>query len=168
MLTERSTFQEWFDWIAKMYIICSSWRKRPCFDAYEQSPDQRYQGVCCLNAASMDIRTENDFIILWALDQEHRSLNLSRGTAIPVRLQVRPARTQISLRVRAVWSESSQGTLWEPRIQSVFRRTTKTLIRLAHAQADLRLRWALMQYCRECCVPAQLWYKGHLTTLQCI
>ena len=31
---------------------------------------------------------------------------------IPTRLHVRPAMTQIRLRIRAVWSESSQGTLW--------------------------------------------------------
>ena len=41
------------------------------------------------------------------------------------RLYLRPAKTQISLRIRAVLSESSHGTLC-----GVFRRTAKTLIRL--------------------------------------
>ena len=38
--------------------------------------------------------------------------NMSRGTTIPTRLHVRPTKTQISLRMREVWSESSQWTLW--------------------------------------------------------
>ena len=36
---------------------------------------------------------------------------MSRDTAFPARLNVRPAMTQISLRIRAVWSEYSQGTV---------------------------------------------------------
>ena len=40
------------------------------------------------------------------------SLKLSRGTACPTRLHVRPAKTQISLYIRAVRSESSQSTQW--------------------------------------------------------
>ena len=36
---------------------------------------------------------------------------ISQVTAVPTRSQERPAKTQISLRVRAVWSESLRGTL---------------------------------------------------------
>ena len=36
---------------------------------------------------------------------------MSRGSAFPTILYVRPATTQISLRIRAVWSESSQDAL---------------------------------------------------------
>ena len=36
---------------------------------------------------------------------------ISRDTAFPTRLHVRPAKTQISLRIRAVWSVSLQDTL---------------------------------------------------------
>ena len=43
---------------------------------------------------------------------------------------VRQAKIQISLRIRAVWSESSLGTFWIANMQNVFMRTLKTLIRL--------------------------------------
>ena len=36
---------------------------------------------------------------------------MSRGTAIPTKLHVRPAMTQISQRISAVWPESSKGSL---------------------------------------------------------
>ena len=48
--------------------------------------------------------------------------SLRRDTAFPIILNVSPAKTQISLRIRAVWSESSQGA------QSVFKSTATTLI----------------------------------------
>ena len=38
--------------------------------------------------------------------------HLSRGTAFPTRLHVRPAKTPISLRNRTVWSESSLSAWW--------------------------------------------------------
>ena len=41
-----------------------------------------------------------------------QNFNMSRDTAFPKRLNVRPAKTHISLRIRGVWSESLQGTLW--------------------------------------------------------
>ena len=39
---------------------------------------------------------------------------------------MRPAKIQISLRIRAVWSESSLGALGYPRMQSFYMRTTDT------------------------------------------
>ena len=36
---------------------------------------------------------------------------MSRDTAFPARLQVCPAKTQISLHIRTVWRESSQGAM---------------------------------------------------------
>ena len=39
-------------------------------------------------------------------------LKMSRDTAFTTKLHVRPTMTQVSLRIRAVWSEFSQGTLW--------------------------------------------------------
>ena len=66
-------------------------------------------------------------------------------------MQVRPAKTQISLHKRTVWSRSLHGTLWvakEPkRLQS------------ADAKVDLSLRWAHIQSCRECCAPALFIYQ---------
>ena len=37
---------------------------------------------------------------------------MSRDTAFSKTLHVLPAKTQFSLSIHAVWSESSQGTLW--------------------------------------------------------
>ena len=37
---------------------------------------------------------------------------LNRGTVFPTELNACPVKTQISLSIRAVWSESLQGTLW--------------------------------------------------------
>ena len=57
---------------------------------------------------------------------------------------VRPAKTRISLGIRPVWSESSLPTC--RKLVSLathqVKRTAKTLIRRADAQADLSLRWA--------------------------
>ena len=50
-------------------------------------------------------------------------------------MTVRPAKTQISLGIRPVWSESSLCAQWVAEDQAVFMRT-------ADAQADLSLRWA--------------------------
>ena len=58
---------------------------------------------------------------------------LSRGPAIGTIWHVRPSRsskTQISLRIRAVWSESSMCVLWEAKGQTLLQAKTKTLIRL--------------------------------------
>ena len=57
-------------------------------------------------------------ILCWLSGYYH----LNRGTAFRIRLHMCPAKTQISLRVCAVWSESSQD------IRSVIRLTTRTVI----------------------------------------
>ena len=45
------------------------------------------------------------FYVTWPVPYSLQ--HLSRGTAFPTKLHVRPAKTLISLRMRAVWSESS-------------------------------------------------------------
>ena len=50
---------------------------------------------------------------------------------------VRPAKIQISLRIRAVWSESSLGTFWIAILDSFFMWTTMTD---QTALADMSLR----------------------------
>ena len=52
--------------------------------------------------------------------------NVRKRTSV----HVRPAKNQISLRIRAVWKEPWLGAFWIPIMQSIFMRTTKTLIRL--------------------------------------
>ena len=44
---------------------------------------------------------------------KYSSINWLRpGTTFPTRVHVRAAKSQIRLRIRAVWSKSSQGTVW--------------------------------------------------------
>ena len=51
------------------------------------------------------------YTLLWAVAVRNWEYELSRGTEFPTRQHVRPVKTQIRLRISAVWSESSQGTL---------------------------------------------------------
>ena len=74
---------------------------------------------------------------------------LKRNYLLPFREQilsfighVRPAKIQIILRIRAVWSEFSLVHFGLPKKQSVSRRTMKTLIRLRWLAAALSLRLA--------------------------
>ena len=50
--------------------------------------------------------------IFWRWGANYTDYIMSRDTAFPTRLHVCPAKTQISLHFRAVWSDSLQGTLW--------------------------------------------------------
>ena len=51
-------------------------------------------------------------IILTKTHHEKKQFtHMSKGTALATRLLMRPAKTQISLRIRAVWSESSLSAL---------------------------------------------------------
>ena len=57
---------------------------------------------------------------------------------------VRPAKIQISLRIRAVWSESSRGTFWIHMDAVSPSGQRKHWLDCTYAQADLSLRWAQM------------------------
>ena len=83
----------------------------------------------------------------------------------PTKWHVRPAKTQISLGVRPVWSESSldaqadMSSLCAQRVAkdpSFLKPTAKTLLDWADAQADLSLRWAHMPLCWFCHEAAHL------------
>ena len=54
------------------------------------------------------------------------------------KMSVRPAKTQFSLGIRPVWSESSLYAQWVAKDQSFLHADSKW----AEAQADLSLRWA--------------------------
>ena len=84
---------------------------------------------------------------------------MSRIVTKPTKWHVRPAKTQISLGIRPVWSEftvrlkkaiilsyplSAQRRLWSDR---------------ADAQADLSLRWAHMPFCWFCHDAAQILFR---------
>ena len=55
---------------------------------------------------------------------------MSRSTTKPSKWPVRPAKTQISLGIRPVWSESSLCAQWVAKDPDSFMHTVKTLIRL--------------------------------------
>ena len=59
-----------------------------------------------------------------------------------------PAKILISLRICAVWSESSLDAFRIAKDATICMRTTKTVIRLHDAQADLSLCWEICQKVR--------------------
>ena len=58
---------------------------------------------------------------------------MNRGTVKATTWHVRPAKTQISLRIRAVWSESSLGALKVAKIPMI----------------QLVIRWLARYFCRS-------------------
>ena len=91
-----------------------------------------------------------------------------RGKAVSTRFNVRPAKTQINLHIRAVWSESSLsvwiylGSLASP--QNIMRRLWSDC---ADAQADLSLRWTHVQSSKAYCAPARLYTCNFPTKTSC-
>ena len=77
------------------------------------------------------------------------------------RFHVCPEKSQISLRIRAVWSESSLSTWRRFRSLATDSEPCDDWSDCVDAQADLTLRWAHMQSCRKCCGPAQ--FSAHLS-----
>ena len=59
-------------------------------------------------------------------------------------VHVRPAKIQIRLRIRAVWSESSLGAVWIAKDAKFLTADNEDWADCAHAQTDLILRWAHM------------------------
>ena len=68
----------------------------------------------------------------------------------PTKWHVRPAKTQINLGIRPVWSESSLCAQWVATNPSFLYADSKDWSDWADAQADLSLRWAHMPLCRFC------------------
>ena len=58
------------------------------------------------------------------------------------KVSVRPAKTQISLGIHPVWSESSLCAQWVGKDPSFLRADSEVWSDWADAQADLNLRWA--------------------------
>ena len=52
-----------------------------------------------------------NFTLVFVVSAWHEPIPFIWGTVFPARLYVRPAKTQISMRIRAVWSEPSYDTL---------------------------------------------------------
>ena len=74
----------------------------------------------------------------------------------PTKWHVHPAKTQISLGVRPVWSESSLCAQWVAKGPSFLHAESEDWSDWADAQADLSLRWAHMPFCWFCHVAAQI------------
>ena len=79
---------------------------------------------------------------------------MSRLMTKPTKLHVRPAKTQISLCMRPVWSESSL---------SAWRKLGSLATYWVDVQADLSLRWAHMPFCWFCHEMAQIFNGNYCT-----
>ena len=73
-------------------------------------------------------------------------------------MSVRPAKTQISLGIRPVWSESSLCDQWVTKDPVILHAISEDWSDWADAQADLSLRWAHMPFCWFCHVAAHFHY----------
>ena len=74
---------------------------------------------------------------------------------------VLPAKTQISLGIRPVWSESSLCAQWVVKIQAFFMRTAKTLIRLGGCPGWFESSLGAQPFCCFCRVAAHLSNNGY-------
>ena len=66
------------------------------------------------------------------------------------KMTVRPAKTQISLGIRPVWSESSLCAQWVAKDPSFLHADCEDWSDWVDAQADLSLHWAHMPFCWFC------------------
>ena len=71
------------------------------------------------------------------------SLNMTK----PTKWHVRPAKTQISLAIRPVWSESSLCVQWVAKDPIFLDADSEDWTEWADAQVDLSLPWAHMAFC---------------------
>ena len=113
----------------------------------------------------------SDLILLFRKNHslDNTSKQIDPGKMFSTRLHVRPMKTQISQCICAIRSESSQDTLWEVKIQSVFRWTAKTgqparmLIWIFAGRTCLLVGNALSRFIVQClnvtilCIP--VWYS---------
>ena len=74
----------------------------------------------------------------------------------PTKWYVHPAKTQISLGIRPVWSESSLCAQWIAKNPSFLHADNEDWSDWADAQADLSLGWAHISVCWFCRVVAQI------------
>ena len=78
---------------------------------------------------------------------------LSRATAFPTKEHVRQVKSQIRLRIRAVWSESLHGAAW------IAKGTKRPTADSEDSDQPVRMRmlicfrWADMQFCRTFWAP---------------
>ena len=93
------------------------------------------------------ILSDGDFVII--TDPSHHVTK-------PTKLHVRPAKTQISLGIRPVWSESSLSACRKLGSLATHWAHSEDWSDWADAQAGLSLRWAHMPFCWFCHEAANL------------
>ena len=86
--------------------------------------------------------------------------HLSHVMTIPTKWHVRPAKTQISLGIRPVWSESSLSTCKKLGSLATHWAHSEDWSDWADVQADLGLRWAHSHFVRLCHV-VLIWWCGY-------
>ena len=82
-------------------------------------------------------------------------------------MSVRPAKTQISLGIRPVWSEFSLCAQWVAKNPSFLHADSKDWSDWADAQADPSLCWAHMPFCWFCPEAAQMWFLERPKLVMC-
>ena len=107
---------------------------------------------------AVNILTTNELVkltMLWKtgpwLSQSIPIFHFTQSTAFSSRLHVRPAKTQMSLRICAFWSVFEGYLCQKSKVYSGGQRILRSAC--AVTQADLSLRWAHMQSYRKCCAP---------------
>ena len=101
-----------------------------------------------LGLHSLPRSSKRDTMLIWVnlegfLHVLHWSLmHMSRVLTKPIKRHVRPAKTQISLGIHLVWSESSLSAWRKLGSLAAHRAHSKDWSDWANAQADLSLRWA--------------------------
>ena len=75
------------------------------------------------------------------------------------KVAVRPAKTQVSLGIRPVWSESSLCAQWVAKDPSFLYADSEDWSDWADARTDLSLRWAHMPFCGFCHEAAHLSHR---------
>ena len=73
--------------------------------------------------------------------------HLSLSTTKPTKWHMHPAKTQISLGIHPVWSESSLCAQWVAKDPRFLHAVSEDLVDI---QADLSLRWAHISFCWFC------------------
>ena len=96
-----------------------------------------------INTGYLQTFSNNAEVAVRGADDSH----LNRLMTKPTKWHVRPAKTQISLCIRPVWSESSLSAWRELGCSATHWAHSEDWSDWADAQADLSLRWAHMPFC---------------------
>ena len=101
-------------------------------------------------------------VMIATLSDSKPSKYLSHDMTKPTKKCVHPAKTQISLGIRPVWSECSLRAQWVAKDQAFFMRTAKTLIRLGGCPGWSESSLDAQPFCWFCHVAAHLFYCRYL------